>query len=103
MGVSAQTNKAAYAGDGSTTSYSTVFTFAANDKVTFTKVVTATGVDAGRGRRRLSSVCKGDRPIARAVAVQALRELADEIEHEGAGTAVKWDPNFKIPVIKKRG
>ena len=47
MGVSAQTNKATYAGEGSTTSYSTVFTFAANDKVTFTKVVTATGVDAG--------------------------------------------------------
>ena len=45
MTVSAETNKATYAGDGSTTSFSTVFTFAANDEVTVTSVVTATGVE----------------------------------------------------------
>lgn len=45
MTVSAETNKATYSGDGSTTSFSTVFTFAANDEVTVTKVVTATGVE----------------------------------------------------------
>ena len=45
MTVSAETNKATYAGDGSTTSFSTVFTFASNDEVTVTKVVTATGVE----------------------------------------------------------
>lgn len=45
MTVSAETNKATYSGDGSTTSFSTVFTFASNDEVTVTKVVTATGVE----------------------------------------------------------
>jgi hypothetical protein len=44
MTVSAETNKATYSGDGSTTSFSTVFTFASNDEVTVSKVVTATGV-----------------------------------------------------------
>jgi len=43
--VSAESNKVTYAGNGSTTSFSTVFTFAANDEVTVTKVVTATGVE----------------------------------------------------------
>jgi len=43
--VSAETNKVSYAGNGSTTSFSTSFTFAANDEVTVTKVVTATGVE----------------------------------------------------------
>ena len=41
MTVSAETNKATYSGDGSTTS----FTFASKDEVTVTKVVTATGVE----------------------------------------------------------
>ena len=45
MTVSAETNKATYSGDGSTTSFSTVCTFASNDEVTVTKVVTATGVE----------------------------------------------------------
>lgn len=45
MTVSAETNKATYSGDGSTTSFSTVFTFASNTEVTVTKVVTATGVE----------------------------------------------------------
>ena len=43
--VSAETNKVSYAGNGSTTSFSTSFTFAANDEVTVTSVVTATGVE----------------------------------------------------------
>ena len=43
--VSAESNKVTYAGNGSTTSFSTVFTFAANDEVTVTKVVTSTGVE----------------------------------------------------------
>ena len=45
MTVSAETNKARYSGDGSPTSFSTVFTFASNDEVTVTKVVTATGLE----------------------------------------------------------
>ena len=45
MVVSAETNKVSYAGNGSTTSFSTSFTFAANDEVTVTSVVTATGVE----------------------------------------------------------
>ena len=45
MTVSAESNKVTYAGNGSTTSFSTVFTFAANDEVTVTSVVTATGVE----------------------------------------------------------
>ena len=36
MTVSAETNKSTYASIGSTTTYSTVFTFAANDEVTVT-------------------------------------------------------------------
>jgi len=52
--------------------------------------------------KRLSSICKGDQVAARAVAVQALRELADEIEGEGGGAVVEWDPFLKIPVMKKR-
>ena len=43
--VSAESNKVTYAGNGSTTSFSTVFTFASNDEVTVTKVITATGVE----------------------------------------------------------
>lgn len=45
MTVSNENNKAVYAGDGTTTSFSTVFTFASNDEVAVTKVVTATGVE----------------------------------------------------------
>ena len=45
MTVSSQTNKTTYAGDGSTSAFSTVFTFAANDEVTVTKVVTASGAE----------------------------------------------------------
>ncbi len=32
---------------------------------------------------RVASICKGDREVARAVAIRALRELADELEREG--------------------
>ena len=31
---------------------------------------------------RVASICKGDREVARAVAIRALRELADELEKE---------------------
>ncbi len=33
--------------------------------------------------------------------MRALRELADEIENDGVGTAVEWAPILKIPVMKK--
>ncbi len=45
MTVSAETKKATYSGDGSTTCCSTVLMFASNDEVTVTKVVTATGLE----------------------------------------------------------
>ena len=45
MTVSAESNKVTYAGNGSTTIFSTVFTFASNDEVTVTSIVTATGVE----------------------------------------------------------
>ena len=32
---------------------------------------------------RVASICKGDREVARAVAIPAVRELADELEREG--------------------
>ena len=32
---------------------------------------------------RVASICKGDREVARAVAIRAVRELADELEREG--------------------
>ena len=31
---------------------------------------------------RVASICKGDRAVARAVAIPAVRELADELEKE---------------------
>ena len=31
---------------------------------------------------RVASICKGDRAVARAVAIRAVRELADELERE---------------------
>ena len=31
---------------------------------------------------RVASICKGDREVARAVAIRAVRELADELEKE---------------------
>ena len=31
---------------------------------------------------RVASICKGDREVARAVAIRAVRELADELERE---------------------
>ena len=52
--------------------------------------------------KRLASLCIGDHEVARAVAVRALRELADEIEQDGAGAVIEWDPILKIPVMKKR-
>ena len=51
---------------------------------------------------RIASICKGDRGVARAVAIRALRELADELEGEGGGAVVEWDPVLKITVIKNR-
>ena len=51
---------------------------------------------------RIASICKGDREVARAVAILALRELADELEGEGGWAVVQWDPVHKIPVMKKR-
>lgn len=51
---------------------------------------------------RIASIFKGDREVARAVAIRALRELADELEGEGDGAVVEWDPVLKIPVIKNR-
>ena len=51
---------------------------------------------------RIASICKGDREVARAVAIRALRELADELEGEGGGAVVEWDPVLKIPVMKNR-
>ena len=35
--------------------------------------------------KRVVSICKGHREVARAVAIRVLRELADEPEGEGAG------------------
>ena len=52
--------------------------------------------------KRLASLYIGDHEVARAVAVRALRGLADEIEQDGAGAVVEWDPILKIPVMKKR-
>ena len=49
---------------------------------------------------RVASICKGDREVARAVAIRAVRELADELEREG--TAVEWYPVIKIPMMKNR-
>ena len=51
---------------------------------------------------RIASICKGDREVTRAVAIRALRELADELEGEGGGAVVEWDPLLKIPVMKNR-
>ena len=48
------------------------------------------------------SLCIGDHEVARAVAVRALRELTDEIEQDGAGAVIEWDPILKILVMKKR-
>ena len=31
---------------------------------------------------RVASICKGDREVARAVAIRAVRKLADELERE---------------------
>lgn len=45
MTVSSETNKATYTDDGSTTSFFSAFTFALNDEVTVTKVVTTTRVE----------------------------------------------------------
>ena len=33
--------------------------------------------------KRVASICKGDREVARTVAIRAVRELADELEREG--------------------
>ena len=51
---------------------------------------------------RIASICKGDREVARAVAIRSLRELADELEGEGGGAVVEWDPVLKFPVMKNR-
>ncbi|MDB4725935.1 hypothetical protein OAF54_00770 [bacterium] len=45
MTVPADTNKVTYTGDGATVSFSTSFTFASNDQIAVTSVVTATGVE----------------------------------------------------------
>ena len=42
------------------------------------------------------------RGVARAVAVRTLRELADELDGEGVGVVVEWDPVLKIPVMKNK-
>lgn len=51
---------------------------------------------------RIASICKGDRGVARAVAISALRELADGLEGEEGGAVVEWGPVLKIPVMKNR-
>ena len=51
---------------------------------------------------RIASICKGDREVARAVAIRALRELADELEGDGGGAVIEWDPVLGFPVIKNR-
>ena len=51
---------------------------------------------------RVASICKGDREVARAVAIRALSELADELEVEGGGGAVESNPVLKIPVVTNR-
>ncbi len=45
MTISSEQNKAVFAGNGSTTVFSTVFTFSANTEVTVTRLITATGVE----------------------------------------------------------
>ena len=51
---------------------------------------------------RIASICKGDCEVARTIAIRALRELADELEGEGGGAVVEWDPVLKTPVMKNR-
>ena len=51
---------------------------------------------------RIASICKGDREVARAVTIRALRELADELEGEEGGAVIEWDPVLKIPVMKNK-
>lgn len=51
---------------------------------------------------RITSICVGDKGMAKAVAIRALRELAEELETNGEGVTVEWDPVRKIPVMKKR-
>ena len=48
---------------------------------------------------RITAICKGDKMIARSVAVRALRELADEIESNGT-PMVDWDPYLKKTMLK---
>ena len=50
----------------------------------------------------IASICKGDREVARAVAIGALRELADELEGKRGGAVVEWDPVLKIPVMDNK-
>ena len=51
---------------------------------------------------RVASNCKCDRELARAAAIRALRELADDLEGEGGRAVVEWDPVLKIPVMKNK-
>ena len=58
--------------------------------------------EATRKFECIASICKGDREVARAVTIRALRELADELEGEEGGAVIEWDPVLKIPVMKNR-
>ena len=48
---------------------------------------------------RMVAVCAGDREQARGLIIRGLREIADEIEAEGGKPRVRWDPEFKIPIM----
>ncbi len=51
---------------------------------------------------RIASLCKGDRGVARPVAIRAFRELADELERGKGGAVVEWDPVLNISVMKNK-